>query len=117
MQQLATQSLEQAIGRANQWVNTAAPVIRAWLGLYATEHDLADADKRTFDEAWAVIEKASANLYAIIEGVREEALCDHSVSGLSEMTDAEWDAVEEFNDTLRHDVISVAAAIKKVKMT
>ncbi|WP_293921086.1 hypothetical protein [Sphingobium sp. UBA5915] len=110
----ATQSLEHAADRANQWVASAAPVIRAWLGLYATEHDLCEADKRTFEKAWPIIEKASASLYAIIEGVREEAICDHSMIGLSEMTDAQWDAVEEFNDALRHDVISVAAAIKKV---
>lgn len=115
--QLATQSLEQTVDRANQWAVSAAPVIRAWLGLYATEHDLCEADKRTFEEAWPIIEKASASLYAIIEGVREEAICDHSMSGLTEMTDAQWDVVEEFNDALRRDVIPVAAAIKNVRLS
>jgi hypothetical protein len=109
-------ALEAAAEKAGNWLVTAKPVIRAMIALFDMDaNELSGCDPRTFDAAWPHIEKAATRLHQQIEDIREEAICDHSVSGTSEMTEAEWDAVEEFNDALRRDVVSVAMAIRIVR--
>ena len=51
----------------------------------------------------------------MIDGIRDNYRCDYCAHGNSDMTDAEWDAVEEFNDELDRGMISLAAAIKQVE--
>jgi hypothetical protein len=109
-------ALEAAAEKAGNWLITAKPVIRAMTALFDMDaNELSGCDPRTFDTAWAEIEKAATRLRQQIEDIREEAICDHSVIGTSEMTEAEWGAVEEFNDALCRDVVSVAMAIRIVR--
>jgi hypothetical protein len=54
-------------------------------------------------------------MHEMIVGIREDFRCDHVLHGNSDMTEAEWDQVEEFNDELERGMVSAAAAIKQVE--
>lgn len=111
----AQRPVSDAIEAANHWIVTARPVIEAYLRLDEIEGDLRrQCDERTAGSAYPIAYKAGRALFEVIEGVREEFVCDHSRSGLTEMTDAEWEEVEEFNDELCRSVVSVQHAIKIV---
>lgn len=112
---LVTPNIADAIAKANQWVAAARPVIRAYFALDDIMADLFDADKRIRDEARAIVRKPFNEMHDMIDGIREDFRCDHVMSGNSDMTDAEWDQVEEFNDELDRGMVSVATAIKQVE--
>jgi len=112
---LVTPNIADAIAKANQWVAQAKPVIRAYFALDDILCDLIDADKRIRDEARAIVRKPFNEMHQMIDGIREDHRCDHVMSGNSDMTDAEWDQVEEFNDELERGMVSVATAIKQVE--
>lgn len=112
---LVTPNIADAIAKANQWVAAAKPVIRAYLEMDGIAGDLFAADERIRDEARGILRKPIRELYDMIDGICEDHRCDHVMHGHSEMTDAEWDLVEEFNDELERGMVSVAAAIKQVE--
>ena len=112
---IVTPNIADSIAKANQWVAAAKPVIRAYLEMDGIAGDLFDADSRIREEARGILRKPIRELYDMIDGIREDHRCDHVMHGHSDMTDAEWDLVEEFNDELERGMVSVAAAIKQVE--
>lgn len=112
---LVTPNIADAIAKANQWVAQAKPVIRAYFAMDDIASDLFSADDRIREEARGILRKPIREMYDMIDGIRENHRCDHVMSGDTGMTDAEWDAVEEFNDELERGMVSVATAIKQVE--
>lgn len=112
---LVTPNIADAIAKANQWVASAKPVIRAWYALDAIASDLFDAPANIREEARAILRKPMREMDEMIVGIRDNYRCDHVMHGTSEMSEAEWDLVEEFNDELERGMVSVAAAIKQVE--
>lgn len=112
---LVTPNIADAIAKANQWVAQAKPVIRAYFTLDDVAADLFSADDRIREEARSILRKPIRELMDMIDGIRDNYRCDHVMHGASEMTEAEWDQVEEFNDELERGMVSVAAAIKQVE--
>ncbi|MFK4794919.1 hypothetical protein [Sphingobium sp. ZW T5_29] len=112
---LVTPNIADAIAKANQWVVTAKPVIRAWFALDDIAGDLFEADQRTRDEARGLLRKPRDEMYRMIEGIRDDFRCDHVMYASDDADEAEWDRVEEFNDELDRGMASVAAAIKQVE--
>lgn len=115
MTDLVTPNIADSIAKANQWVAAAKPVIRAWYAMDAIAADLFVADERIREEARAILRKPMRELDEMIDGIRDDFRCDHVMHGNSDMTEAEWDQVEEFNDELERGMVSVAAAIKQVE--
>ena len=112
---LVTPNIADAIAKANQWVDAAKPVIRAYFAVDDAACLLFDAQDRIKEEARGILRKPCRDLSDMIGGIRDDFRCDHVMHGHSDMTDAEWDAVEEFNDELARGMVSVAAAIKQVE--
>lgn len=115
MTALTIPNIADAIAKANQWVAAAKPVIRAWFALDDIAGDLFTADQRIRDEARGLLRKPRDEMYRMIEGIRDDFRCDHVMHGNSDMTEAEWDRVEEFNGELERGMVSVATAIKQVE--
>lgn len=114
MTTLATPNIADAIAKANQWVDAAKPVIRAYFAVDDAACELYAADRAICQEARGILRKPMIDLSDMIEGIRDNYRCDHVMNGDSDMTDAEWDRVEEFNDELDRGMVSVATAIKQV---
>jgi len=67
-----------------------------------------------WEEAQNATSKAYDALRDIVEGIRENALCDAYAATPDDATDDEADAIDEFNDDLRRSVMTVEAAIRMV---
>jgi len=120
-------AVTEATAAANKWVSHAAPIIRAYLAMQNVDmvsaicenHYGKDSDSkartRDYREANGYIENASAELYYMLDGIRDNYRCDYVRSASMDADDAEWDAVEAFNDELDRGLITVEAAIKAVE--
>lgn len=115
--------LAESVAAANEeWVRLARPIVKAWamvdearLGLNSAWITGTKSEQYVMDEAKGHIRKAYDALDGMLSGIRDNAYCDHCKSGLSEMTDEQWDEVEAFNDALRAGILSVDAVIKLVE--
>lgn len=120
--------IEQAIEAADKWMDHARPIIKCWLAMHdvgffsdviCENHYGKDAISKMktsdYREAADICYKASNELFAMIEAIRDNYRCDYSQSYTSDLTDAEGDAVEEFNDELERRMISVEAAVRIVE--
>jgi hypothetical protein len=120
-----------AVERANtEWLRIARPIIKAMFGvedaLYVVSKErLADPlgyvsyakmspASRAWKEAQDAVNGASNYLQGMLDGIRDNALCDHRRSCLDGMSEAEGDAVDEWNDRLDAGVVSVDAAVKMI---
>lgn len=114
----------------NAWVDEARPIIVAMFALEDAQGDLFTAQmnargnrryneptqpgERTFMEARDYVETARTNLFEMLDGIRDNYLCDERQSCLVEMMPQQAEAVDEFNDWLDDEVISVKAAVDLV---
>lgn len=113
----------------NAWINHARPIIKAWLvlddaadaPLFNAVVDLNKAHKfgdprswqeRDYEEARGHIRKAGKELYAMLEGIRDNFICDE-LAGQSDDPDAQEEA-DAFNDWLHGETASVDAAVNLV---
>lgn len=116
-----------AIDEANKWVEIAEPIIREYSNLDETVSALKQqAHKarapgykdtplsRIYDEAVRPVEKAYEELGGIIEGIRENALCDVNFYTDRDATAEQEDRDIADNDKVRATVVSVDAAINAV---
>jgi hypothetical protein len=130
-----------AIEAANAWVNTARPIIKAWFQLdeahlhvirarlgdpngYGSYHKMSPA-ARTWEEAHRLIDKCRGELFEMLAGIRENAICDERMEGPSidepegaaeqRAWDNAWSDSEEFNDEIERCCMSVDAAIRLVE--
>lgn len=81
---------------------------------YGTD-DTSKARTRDYREADGYRKEAQSKLYELIEGIRDNAIADHSAEvSYDEADDAVIDAVEEFNTELSRGVMTVEAAINTI---
>ena len=108
--------LDAAIATANQWVTTARPVIKAMFALEDAEWDLRrNCDDATGGEAVTILRKPCHALRELVDGIRDNFLCDVVPShvGFTD-DDPRWDERDEFIDQVGRGVTSVAEAIRIV---
>lgn len=109
---------EQAVEQANLWTVTARPIVKALFLLEDAEYEIRHGcDARTWDEARPILSAPRRELREMLEGLRENAICDvlPRHPDVETGTDAEWDAMEAFDEQVRREVTSVAALIKQME--
>lgn len=131
---IALGAMDAAVAHANQWVDTARPIIKAMLLIedapdYAVLKALVDpaipsrrdamSDRQrlatdTWREARGIIRQAREDLFEMLDGIRDSYLCDDRQGWVTGMSDDEAEAVDAFNDELDRLVVSVDAAVKLV---
>lgn len=107
--------IQDAIAAANNWVQIANPVIKAMLELDAIRDRLLAHDGDEVEYAVDPVHKAKVALFNQLDGIRDNILCNYRRACLVEMTAAEIEAVDTFNDELDDAVVSVSDAIKMVE--
>lgn len=108
-------NIQDAIADASaEWTENADIVIKAMLKLDIMMDDLMDNPGDT-SETRAAIWDARKSLFNQLDGMRDNILCNYRRSVLSEMTAAEIEAVDTFNDELDDAVTSVSDAIKQME--
>lgn len=119
-------TLQTAIAAADAWVQHATPIIRTYLALedldmgkdICANHYGRDAisKQKTLDyrEARGYVQTAQASLYDMLDGIRDNYICDHSAPYPLDMSQDELDAADEFNEELGRCVVSVEAAVRVV---
>lgn len=123
-------TLSEAIAQASDWVRVAKPVILAYFAMDEIDSALRSAaydfrgdkrwnepkghEERTMDEARAELRPSMANLMLIVEGIRDNFICDATPQHPSGDDEAEWDAHEEFREALEAGVPGVVATVKKI---
>lgn len=113
-----------------EWLRIARPIIKA---MFAVEDAISDVTKErladplgyvsyskmspqslAWKEAQGIVDKAGNELHDLLEGIRDNALCDAYADCPNEATDDESDAIDEFNDDLCKSVMTVEAAVRMV---
>ena len=108
--------LDAAIASANQWLVSARPVIKAMFALEDAEWSLRrECDDQVGGEAVTILRKPRHELRELVDGIRDNFLCDVTPShvGFGD-DDPRWDERDEFIDEVGRVVISVAEAIRIV---
>lgn len=99
------------LANANQWVDAARPIIRAMFDIEDIAlHGL--EGEQTRREARGYLSDAYRGLEGMLDGIRDEFLCDERMSWNPLMGDREAARADEFNDWLDETTISTSAAIK-----
>lgn len=137
---IAADPVETAITKASEWVRVATPIIKAYLALDEIDGDMSSAaidargnrrwnapvayDERVIEEARGEVKDAREALYKIIEGIREDLICDSWLNEPAgplgdtpearDVYDARCDECEAFNDRLKVETISVDAALHQI---
>lgn len=105
-----------AIEKANGWLVTARPIIRAYLELDQIDADLiCDCADDVVSDARQPVERCMSKLHDLLHDMRETAVNEQWWHASDDADEAEWDATEEFNDNLKASVATVAWAIKNVE--
>lgn len=110
-----------------EWLAHARPIIRAYLAMeeacmasaicevHYGRDDTSKQRTRDYREADGYRKEAQASMYDLIQGIRDNAIADHSAEvSYDEADDAVIDAAEEFNDELSRGVMTVEAAVRIV---
>lgn len=113
-----------------EWLRIARPIIKAMFAVEdaiapVTTARLADpkgyapySQRSAAGHAWmdaqGIAGKACEEMRELIEGIRDNALCDAYADCPNDATDDEADAIDEFNDDLRKSVLTVGAAVRMV---
>jgi hypothetical protein len=119
--------LNEAAERASKWVDLARPIIKAmfavdddaeqhvraaWLDAYAAKQG---HHRRLYSEARGYLEKARNELFAMLDGIRDDYLCDECPQQPSQFADEQaWADRDEWNAALAESVTTVEAAIQIV---
>lgn len=123
--------LSAATERANRWLDTARPIIKAMCALEDAidEHLLPaiaeargnrrwDAPRtpgeRTYDEAEGYINKGRDQLFEMLDGIRDSFLADELPPAPFGDDEQAWTDRDEFSDALGGVVTSVDAAINQI---
>jgi len=116
----------EAAAAANKWQAHALPIIKAYFALEDVDMTTAIcanhygkdtmSKQRTSDyrEARDHIVKAQDALYDMLEGIRDNFICDYSAPYPIDMSEEELDAADEFNEALGRAVVSVEGAVKSI---
>jgi hypothetical protein len=104
------QELAAAVEAANEWQSVGRPIIKASLVVLRASDEISplfERRRRDYREANDAIEAAQTTLLEMLEGIRDDFLCDQRKGWCRELSDDEAEAVDAFNDELDAQVISV----------
>ena len=104
------QELSAAVEAANEWQNVGRPIILASLAVLRASDEIAplfEHRRRDYREANDAIEAAQTTLLEMLEGIRDDFLCDQRKSWSRDLNDDEAEMVDAFNDQLDDGVVSV----------
>jgi len=119
-------TLQTAITAANEWQAHALPIIRAYYALeevsllndicanHYSKDTMSKARTSDYREAQGYVIKAQDALYDMLDGIRDNFICDHSAGYARDASEADVDAADEFNEELGRSVVSVEAAVREV---
>jgi len=110
--------LAAAVEAANEWQKVGRPIIRASLAVSRASDEITqlfEHRRRDYHEASDAIEAAQTTLLEMLEGIRDDFLCDQRKSWNNSLSDDEAEAADAFNDALEEEVISVSALEKTVE--
>jgi hypothetical protein len=119
----ALPGLTEATERANKWLDVARPIIKAMFALEDVESELRQQayrserkhDQQTFRWASEDVAKPQRALYSMLDGIRDDFLCDECPPQPSQDADEQaWQDRDEWTDALAESVTSVEGAIKIV---
>jgi hypothetical protein len=102
--------LAQAVKAANEWQSVGRPIILASLAILRADDELTplfEHRRRDYREAHDAIEAAQTTLLEMLEGIRDDFLCDQRKSWNKSLSDEEAEAADAFNDELNDAVVSV----------
>lgn len=117
-------TIEEATVAANEgWIDHARPIIRAYLAMeeacmasaicsvHYGKDDISKAKTRDYREADGYRKEAQQWMLDMLDGIRDNYLCDNYLPYPMTGTDEEAETADEFNDALAKAVISVDAAV------
>jgi hypothetical protein len=134
-------TIEAAIERANKWVDVARPVIKAMFAVEDAQSPVRKArladpkgyafyakmspEARIWEEAESYLTKCREQLSEMLDGIRDNYLCDERMPGPQESEpddpvarqalDNAWSDADDFNDELERGCLSTDAAVKLVE--
>jgi hypothetical protein len=107
--------LDDAVLAANLWVAAARPIIKAMFALEDVQWDIRHGcDDRTGREGASILAKPVCELRQMIDGIRDDFLCDHGRPNVRDIPEELEAEILAFNDELAERTLSVAGAIKLV---
>lgn len=108
-------ALDEAILAANNWVAAARPIIKAMFAIEDIEWTVRhDCDDRTGREGVSILAKPVRELRSLIDGIRDDFLCDHSRPNVRDIPEELEAEILAFNGELAERTLSVDGAIKLV---
>lgn len=123
-------NLPVAIERANRWIDTARPIIAAYVhmddevtGALRTAQ-LADktswtprrsASAQAWEEARQIIEEARNELFYMLDGIRDNFCSDQMLPQPADDDEDAWTARDEADNAVRAACLSVKDAVKLVE--
>jgi len=124
-------NINEAIDAGNRWVEHARPIARKYLALedvaffsdvICDHHHKSDAYSkamvRDYREAETAVKEAQSYLHEMLDGIRDNYRCDYSESfplNAGDISDSQWDQIEEFNEELDRSMTTVEQLIKMVE--
>lgn len=115
--------LSEATERASKWIDVARPIIKAMFAVDDVESELRqqayrsdrEHDQRTYRWAAEDVAKSQRALHGMLDGIRDDFLCDECPTQPSQDADEQtWADRDEWNDALGEAVTSVEQAVKIV---
>lgn len=110
--------LAAAVAAANEWQNVGRPIIKASLAVLRASDEITplfEHRRRDYHEANDAIEAAQTTLLEMLEGIRDDFLCDQRKSWSRDLKDDEAEEIDAFNDELEEAVVSVRDLEKVVE--
>jgi hypothetical protein len=110
--------LAEAVSAANEWQTVGRPIIMASLAVLRAADEISplfEHRRREYREANDAIEAAQTTLLEMLDGIRDDFLCDQRKSWSRELSDDHAEAVDAFNDQLEEAVVSVRDLEKVVE--
>jgi hypothetical protein len=104
------QELAAAVQAANEWQAVGRPIIKASLAVLSASDEITPLYEhryRDYREANDAIQAAQTTLIEMLEGIRDDFLCDQRKSWNWRMDDETAEAADAFNDQLEEQVLSV----------
>lgn len=114
--------LAAAVEAANKWQTVARPIVLAMLKMdEVTEETLwplrerDERGRRDYNEAVKPVRDARRELEQMLDGIRDDFRADNAKSWTTNLSEAEGEYVDVFNDALDEQVVSARDFVKRVE--
>ena len=114
--------LAAAVEAANKWQTVARPIVLAMLKMdEVTEETLwplrerDERGRRDYNEAVKPVRDARRELEQMLDGIRDAFRADNAKSWTTNLSEAEGEYVDVFNDALDEQVVSARDFVKRVE--